>query len=91
LLIHLENSKATVCMSKILLFKTEEEKLREIFDDCGEIVSVRLAVHKDSGKRTGYGWIDFKTEEGRKEAKKKNRVKVDGRQLLLSLAESHKL
>jgi len=72
---------------KNLSFKTDEGKLRELFKDCGEINDIRIAVDRYSGKKAGFAWIDFKTEEGRQEAKKLNKTNIDGRQLLLSNAK----
>uniref|UniRef100_A0A6B2LAL8 RRM domain-containing protein n=1 Tax=Arcella intermedia TaxID=1963864 RepID=A0A6B2LAL8_9EUKA len=71
---------------KNLSFKTTKEKLKEVFSECGEIIDIRMPVHEDSGKPKGQAWIEFKTAEARQTARQKDRVKVDGRQLLLSNA-----
>ena len=40
-----------------LSFKTSDKKIMSLFEKCGEITSVRLPVHKDTGKKTGYEYI----------------------------------
>jgi nucleolin len=40
-------------------YDIDEETLRETFGECGEIVSVRLAVDQATGKLRGFGHIQF--------------------------------
>jgi nucleolin len=73
---------------KNLDFSTNEETLRTVFGKCGEILNIRLPTFSDSGKRRGYGFIDFKEESALKRALKLNRIEVNGRQLLLERSNS---
>jgi RNA recognition motif-containing protein len=51
-----------------LSFDTTEESLKEHFDKCGAIASVKVATFEDSGKCKGYAWIVFEELEGAENA-----------------------
>jgi nucleolin len=84
------NNKGPVSSSSLfvknLSFKTTEEHLREIFGECGEIATVRLPTFPDTGKPTGFGFVDFADASGLANALQMNRVDCLGRQLLLEAA-----
>ncbi len=42
-----------------LTFTTDEDSLRDVFSDCGNIVSVRIARDRESGKSRGFGHVEF--------------------------------
>jgi RNA recognition motif-containing protein len=42
-----------------LAFDTTEESLKQYFEKCGPITSVKVATFEDSGKCKGYAWIVF--------------------------------
>jgi len=78
---------------KNLAFKTTEEKLRKVFEKCGEISSVRLPTHKDTGKKTGFAFIEFATQKGLQNSlhKAMSKITLDGRQLILKPANKVKV
>jgi RNA recognition motif-containing protein len=51
-----------------LSFDTTEESLKEHFDKCGAIASVKVATFEDTGKCKGYAWIVFEKLEGAESA-----------------------
>lgn len=51
-----------------LSYDVTEESLKEHFEKCGEIESVKVATFEDSGKCKGYAWIVFKELEAAKTA-----------------------
>lgn len=51
-----------------LSFDTTEESLKEHFEKCGPITSVKVASFEDSGKCKGYAWIVFEELEGAENA-----------------------
>lgn len=51
-----------------LSFDTTEESLREHFEKCGPIESVKVAAFEDSGKCKGYAWIVFEELEAAQHA-----------------------
>ncbi|KAH3766648.1 nucleolin [Pelomyxa schiedti] len=78
----------TTLYIKNLAFTTTETKLRSIFSSCGEILNVRLPRHSDTNKSKGSAFITFDSSKALEFALAKNRVEVDGRQLLLEPASS---
>lgn len=70
-----------------LPFSTSEEALRKIFGRFGEILKIRLPVFKDSGKHRGYGFIDYKESSSAKKALAMDRKEIDGRKIIVELAE----
>jgi len=78
---------------KNLSFKTSDDKLRKLFEKCGEIASIRVPTHKDTGKKTGFAFIEFATNEALQQALHKNmsKLKLDGRQLILTGANKVKV
>lgn len=51
-----------------LSFDTTEESLREHFEKCGGIESVKVAAFEDSGKCKGYAWVVFEELEAAQHA-----------------------
>ena len=51
-----------------LSFDTSEDSLREHFEKCGAIESVKVAQFEDSGKCKGYAWIVFEQLEAAQSA-----------------------
>lgn len=48
------------CESCVVYPGIEEEQLREVFKDCGEIESVRLIRDNKTGIGKGFGFVLFK-------------------------------
>eukprot|EP00276_Gloeochaete_wittrockiana_P002121 CAMPEP_0184675714 /NCGR_PEP_ID=MMETSP0308-20130426/87941_1 /TAXON_ID=38269 /ORGANISM="Gloeochaete witrockiana, Strain SAG 46.84" /LENGTH=721 /DNA_ID=CAMNT_0027123451 /DNA_START=46 /DNA_END=2208 /DNA_ORIENTATION=- len=61
-----------------LPFSINEDRLREVFEECGEIDKIRLITNAD-GQSKGYGYIEFSETEAVDKAIKKDRSEVDGR------------
>ncbi|TVY89991.1 Nucleolar protein [Lachnellula willkommii] len=51
-----------------LAFDATEDSIKEFFEKCGAIESVKLATFEDSGKCKGYGWIVFEELEAAQNA-----------------------
>ncbi|RDW61005.1 hypothetical protein BP6252_12388 [Coleophoma cylindrospora] len=51
-----------------LRFDTTEESLKEHFEKCGAVESVKVATFEDSGKCKGYAWIVFEELESAESA-----------------------
>mmetsp|Transcript_6362 Transcript_6362/g.9945 ORF Transcript_6362/g.9945 Transcript_6362/m.9945 type:complete len:646 (+) Transcript_6362:187-2124(+) len=61
----------------------KEETLRKMFEECGEISSVKLEVEED-GKSKGYGYVAFTTPEDAKKAiDKLNNSVCEGKELFV--------
>jgi RNA recognition motif-containing protein len=46
-----------------LPFSLEETEIKEIFEDYGQVTSVKLITDRDTGRSKGYGFIEMPNEE----------------------------
>ena len=53
-----------------LNFETKHDELKNYFDDCGVVVSIRIAFRDERSR--GFGYVKFKTEEMAKKAIEKD-------------------
>ncbi|CAL1544489.1 unnamed protein product [Lymnaea stagnalis] len=67
-------------------FSLEEERLKEVFQKCGEIVNIRL-VRNYKGKSKGFGYVEFTDSNAVLQALKLDREFVDGRPMFVSRCE----
>ena len=63
-----------------LSFKTNEDGIKNLFEDCGNIIDIRIAKRPDGNPR-GFAHVDFDTKEGMENALEKSGYLLDGRQL----------
>jgi len=72
-----------------LSYNTTENSLRDLFEGCGEIASVRLAKDQD-GRPKGFAHIDFSDNEGAQNAIRKSGTEVDGRNVRVDFSNGPK-
>ena len=70
-----------------LSFKSNEQGIKNFFEDCGKIIDIRIAKN-EQGKMRGFAHVDFDSSESVDKALKKNGFKLDGRELKLDKSES---
>lgn len=46
-----------------LPFSLEEAEIKEIFEDYGQVNSVKLITDRDTGRSKGYGFVDIPNDE----------------------------
>lgn len=46
-----------------LPFSLEEAEIKEIFEDYGQVNSVKLITDRDTGRSKGYGFVDMPNDE----------------------------
>lgn len=81
------NRLRTVFVGNISYEGTEEE-LRELFSQVGPIANLRLVVDRDTGKRKGFGFIEFFDQESALSAVRNlNEIDFHGRPLRVNIAE----
>jgi len=44
-----------------LSYETNEDDLRELFKDCGNIVSVKIITDQQTGQSRGFGFVELET------------------------------
>ncbi len=70
-----------------LSYKVEENELRQIFEEYGEVASVKIITDKYSGRSKGFGFIEMNDEEQAKKAiEELNQKELDGRQIIVNVA-----
>ncbi|GFO32792.1 squamous cell carcinoma antigen recognized by t-cells 3 [Plakobranchus ocellatus] len=67
-------------------FALPEERLREVFQKCGQISNIRL-VKNYKGKSKGFGYVEFTESNAVLKALKLDREFVDGRPMFVSRCE----
>ena len=63
-----------------LSFKTNEDGIKNLFEDCGNIIDIRIARRPDGNPR-GFAHVDFDSKEGMEMALEKTGYRLDGREL----------
>jgi RNA recognition motif-containing protein len=49
-------------------FRAEEENLKELFEEFGEVISAKIIVDKFTHKSRGFGFVEMKDDEEAKKA-----------------------
>ncbi|CAF0859049.1 unnamed protein product [Rotaria sordida] len=73
-----------------LAFDTTEDAIRQVLSSAGEIKEIRLVKHEWSGKSKGYGYVDFVTSEGYRQALKLDRTPINDRPMYVSEYDRNK-
>ena len=65
-----------------LPFNVEEEDLRKIFEEYGEVVSAKVITDKFTGRGKGFGFVEMKNDDEAKTAiEELNNAEVGGRNI----------
>ena len=68
-------------------YSLKEDDLRELFEEYGEVSSVKIITDKYSGRSKGFGFIEMDDEEEAKAAiDSMNKKEIEGRQLVVNTA-----
>ncbi|MBX3361079.1 MAG: RNA-binding protein [Phycisphaeraceae bacterium] len=70
-----------------LSFNTSEQRLREIFEAHGEVLSASLVMDRETGRPRGFGFVEMKDDgEARNAIEALNGQNIDGRDLTVNEA-----
>lgn len=70
-----------------LSYKVEENELKQLFEEYGEVASVKIITDKYSGRSKGFAFIEMDDEEKAKKAiEELNDKEIDGRQIVVNVA-----
>lgn len=47
-----------------LAWRADEEELKRLFEEFGEVVSVKIVIDQYTGKSKGFGFVEMTTQEG---------------------------
>lgn len=71
-----------------LSFETQENDLRELFAQHGEVLSANVVTDRDTGRSRGFGFVEMSNEaEARNAENALNGQELDGRQLKVNEAK----
>jgi len=68
-------------------FSVNEDELREIFDDYGEIEELALINDRETGRSKGFAFITFTTQQAAEKALEVDGKEVGGRKLRVNMAQ----
>jgi RNA recognition motif-containing protein len=70
-----------------LSFRVNDEDLKQLFEEYGEITSARVITDKYTGKSRGFGFVEMSSEESAKKAiEELDRAEYDGKVITVSVA-----
>lgn len=70
-----------------LPWSLNNDSLRELFSQYGEIVEVVVISDRDTGRSKGFGFITFKNEEDAQKALEMDGKEVEGRKIVVNIAK----
>jgi RNA recognition motif-containing protein len=74
-----------------LSYKVEEIDLRQIFEEYGEVASVKIISDKYSGRSKGFAFVEMNDEaQAKKAIEELNQKEIDGRQIVVNVARPRK-
>ena len=69
-----------------LSYDTSEERLKELFEQHGTVVSAKVVTDFNTGMSRGFGFVEMSTQEEAQAAMSLNGHEEDGRQLRIDEA-----
>jgi len=74
-----------------LPFKVEESELKEVFEEFGEVSSVKIITDRETGRSKGFGFIEMPDDEAAQKAiSEVNGAELYGRTIVVNQAEEKK-
>jgi len=71
-----------------LNFATSNERLRELFAECGQVDSATVVTDRDTGRSRGFGFVEMgSNEEAEQAISRYNGQEIDGRRLQVEKAK----
>ncbi|MCT6701253.1 RNA recognition motif domain-containing protein [Rheinheimera sp. 4Y26] len=64
-----------------LPYRANEEAVRELFQQSGQVVNVRLMKDRQTGRRRGFGFVEVSAKDANKMIQKLNDFEFEGRTL----------
>ncbi len=70
-----------------LPWAVDDNKLREIFSQAGNVVSAQVVKDRETGRSRGFGFVEMSTEEEAQNAVSNlNGADVEGRKIVVNIA-----
>ena len=69
-------------------YSTTEESLTELFGACGEVVSAKIIIDRDTGRSKGFGFVEMSAKnDGIKAISTLNGQEINGREIKVNEAQ----
>ncbi|ORY12560.1 hypothetical protein BCR33DRAFT_629022, partial [Rhizoclosmatium globosum] len=69
-----------------LSWNADEDMVAAHFAECGEVLAVRIITDQESGRKKGFGYVEFADAESAKNALKMHETELDGRAIRVDLS-----
>eukprot|EP00833_Pecoramyces_ruminatium_P008672 jgi/Orpsp1_1/1182704/evm.model.c7180000082318.2 len=69
-----------------LSWNTSEQTLSDMFNEYGNVVSIRIPTEKETGRKKGFGYVEFDDVDSATKALELSGTEVDGRNIRLDYA-----
>jgi len=74
-----------------LNYETTEDDLRDVFKECGNVLSIKIITDAYTGKSRGFGFIEMETEsEAQQAIDTLNGREVNGNQIRVNVAKENR-
>ena len=74
-----------------LNYTIDEDKLRSVFEQYGEVSSAKVITDKETGNSKGFGFVEMPDDEqGKKAIQHLNSQEIDGRHVKVNIAKPRK-
>lgn len=70
-----------------LSYSLEEEDIRDVFSEYGEVESVKLIIDRATGRKRGFGFVEMNDSDGENAIESLNGSEVSGRTLVVNQAK----
>ncbi|MEL6696421.1 MAG: RNA-binding protein [Bacteroidota bacterium] len=71
-----------------LNYNTDEDTVRNAFEEFGEVDSVKIIMDRETGRSKGYGFVEMPNDdEGYEAISNLNQATLDGREIVVKKAE----
>lgn len=70
-----------------LSYDSNEQSVRSLFEQYGEVHSVKLIEDRETGRPRGFGFVEMETEGGQSAISALNGTELDGRALKVNEAK----
>ena len=73
-----------------LPYSTSNDRLRELFADCGQVESASVVTDRETGRSRGFGFVEMSTaEEAEQAVSRLNGQQFEGRRLQVEKAKEN--
>lgn len=69
-----------------LPYSFSDGELQEFFSQCGQVISAKVVMDRETGRSRGFGFVEMEDAEGREAIEKMNGADCEGRGLVVNEA-----